>query len=185
MNSSDQGVNTLGYSASLNGLNFDSLTRVGVDYGADNRIGGTGGNADVTRSNESGTGLVNKLAYIGAGNAYRANSQADVDGATSYYNSLRPFILTCAYRVQFDNGGVINITQTAASFGVATLTSVREGANLRLTLGVTGDATGANFVIQSSQDLMNWSNTSTTLNVGGTTTVPATSANLFFRAYRP
>ncbi len=87
--------------------------------------------------------------------------------------------------MQFDNGGVINITQTAASFGVATLTSVPEGANLRLTLGVTGDATGANFVIQSSQDLMNWSNTSTMLNVGGTTTVPTTSANLFYRAYRP
>lgn len=181
MTSSD-GANSLGYTSGLNGLSFDPVTRVGIDYGADNMVGGTGSNADTTRIADGGS--VNKLAYIGAGNSYRANDQADINGATTYYNSQRPFTLTCAYRVQFEGGGVLDITQTASSFGVSTLTSSREGSNVRLQLGVTGDVTGANFAIQSSTDLVNWVNTGTSLAPGGTTTVPA-NGSLFFRAYRP
>ena len=108
MSSGDTG-NSLVFAGNFVGLSY-SATRFGVDFGA-NRV--EGGGDDVIYTSGNGLSLVDKIVYVGVGNAFDATSepgatnQDKMDSAIAYIVSEAPFDITCTYTMFAPNGTTV------------------------------------------------------------------------------
>lgn len=106
MSSGDPG-NSLGFVGDFVGLGY-SATRFGIDFGA-NRV--EGGGDDIMYTTGNGLTLVDKIVYVGVGNAFDATSepgttnQDKMDSAIAYIMSESMFDITCTYTM-YAPGGV-------------------------------------------------------------------------------
>ncbi len=112
-----------------------SATRVGLDYGPDNKRGG--GDDEILRSGEVGSREVNELIYVGVGDGFFSenpmapNNQADIDLTLAELQAACPqgcdVNLTATYTLP-DHGG----TGTISSSATATIAIVPEPSTAAL-----------------------------------------------------
>ncbi len=102
--------NSLAFSGNFVGLNYNGLTRYGIDYGGD---GVKGGGDDTVFTTGNGTTLVNELVYIGVGNAFDASfelgptNQDKLDSVFAYIASEGQFDVNCTYWLVSSDGSTV------------------------------------------------------------------------------
>jgi hypothetical protein len=108
MHSGDPG-DSMVFTGNFAGLNY-SATRFGIDFGP-NRI--EGGGDDTVYNAGNGLSLVDKIVYVGVGNAFDATfepgatDQDKMNSAIAYINSEAPFNITCTYTIFAPNGTTV------------------------------------------------------------------------------
>ena len=102
---SGDSANSLVFSGNFAGLGYNA-NRYGVDFGADRVLGG---GDDIVYTAGNGMSLVDKIVYVGVGNAFDATfepgtDQDKIDSVASYINSEGPFGIACTYTLYSPNG---------------------------------------------------------------------------------
>lgn len=103
---SGDSANSLAFAGNFNGLGYNA-NRYGVDFGAD-RV--EGGGDDIVYTTGAGLALVDKIVYVGVGNAFDAtfepgaSDQDKMDSVLAYINSEAPFGIACDYTIYAPDG---------------------------------------------------------------------------------
>lgn len=113
--------NVLGFAGNFAGLSYNGTTRSGIDF-----VDGIEGNGnDILYTSGNGLTPVDKIVYLGVGNAYDASfepgatNQDKMNSVIDYINSLAPYHISCTYTM-FAQDGVTPLAISSASVVVPT-----------------------------------------------------------------